>query len=80
MLQAHIQASLQTLCGTQLVDLHVTDLLNNQLPSHYGYTSRYDIAVFRRLAAGASETDLSRPGKPFEDGPETQRPARAQAH
>ena len=65
-LQAHIQASLQTLCGTQLVDLHVTDLLNNQLPSHYDYTSQYDILVFRRLAAGASETDLSRPGKPLE--------------
>ncbi|MGH8857617.1 MAG: magnesium transporter CorA, partial [Polaromonas sp.] len=37
-LQAQIQASLQSLCGTQLVDLHVSDLLNNQLPSHYDYT------------------------------------------
>ena len=43
----------------------MTDLLNNQLPSHYDYTSQYDILVFRRLAAGASETDLSRPGKPL---------------
>ena len=42
-LQAQIQATLQTLCGTPLVDLHVTDLLNNQLPSHYDYTSQYEI-------------------------------------
>jgi magnesium transporter len=64
-LQAQIQATLQLLCGTQLVDLHVTDLLNNQLPSHYDYTSQYDVLVFRRLAAGASETDMSNPGEPL---------------
>ena len=62
-LQAQIQAMLQTLCGTPLVDLHVADLLNNQLPSHYDYTSQYDILVFRRLAAGLSETDISHPGE-----------------
>ena len=64
-LQAQIQATLQSLCGTQLVDLHVSDLLNNQLPSHYDYTSQYDVLVFRRLAAGTTETDLSRPGEPM---------------
>jgi len=47
---AEIQASLQTLAGLQLVDLHVSDLLNTQLPSHYDYTSQYDLLVFRRLA------------------------------
>ena len=62
-LQAQVQATLQTLCGTPLVDLHVADLLNNQLPSHYDYTSQYDILVFRRLAAGQSETDISQPGE-----------------
>jgi magnesium transporter len=62
-MQAQIQAALQTLCGTQLVDLHVSDLLNNQLPSHYDYTSQYDVLVFRRLAAGQTETDLSQPGE-----------------
>ena len=62
-LQAQIQATLQTLCGTPLVDLHVADLLNNQLPSHYDYTSQYDILVFRRLAAGQSETDMAQPGE-----------------
>ena len=45
-----IQASLQALVGLQLVDLHVSDLLNAQLPSHYDYTSQYDLLVFRRLA------------------------------
>ncbi len=58
----HIQATLQVMCGTTLVDLHVSDLLNNQLPSHYDYTSQYDILVFRRLAAGQAETDLDQPG------------------
>jgi len=47
---AEIQASLQALVGLQLVDLHVSDLLNAQLPSHYDYTSQYDLLVFRRLA------------------------------
>ena len=56
-LLAPIQATLQQLCGTQLVDLHISDLLNRQLPSHYDYTSQYDTLVFRRLAAGHTETD-----------------------
>ncbi|CAN7183094.1 magnesium transporter CorA family protein [Acidovorax sp. LjRoot129] len=47
---AEIQASLQALVGLQLVELHVSDLLNAQLPSHYDYTSQYDLLVFRRLA------------------------------
>lgn len=45
-----IQASLQATTGLQLVDLHVSDLLNAQLPSRYDYTSQYDLLVFRRLA------------------------------
>jgi Mg2+ and Co2+ transporter CorA len=48
-----LQRALQRWTGGQLVDLHVSDLLNNQLPSHYDYTSWYDVMVFRRLAAGA---------------------------
>ncbi|MDB5895899.1 MAG: magnesium transporter CorA [Rhodoferax sp.] len=51
-LQPQIQQTLQKLCGLQLVDLHVSDLLNAQQPSHYDYTSQYDVLVFRRLAAG----------------------------
>jgi len=49
--QANIQEALQHLAGVQLVDLHVSDLLNRQLPSHYDYTSQYDLLVFRRLAS-----------------------------
>ncbi|MFN4266136.1 MAG: magnesium transporter CorA family protein [Aquabacterium sp.] len=45
------QRALQRLAGGGLVDLHVTDLLNPQLPSQYDYTSWYDLLVFRRLAA-----------------------------
>ena len=50
---ADVQAALQRWTGGQLVDLHVSDLLNNQLPSHFDDTSWYDMLVFRRLAAGA---------------------------
>ena len=49
---AQVQQIVQTLCQTQLVDLHVADLLNEYLPSHYDYTSQYDVLVFRRLASG----------------------------
>ena len=44
-----IQSALLGMTGLQLVDLHVSDLLNAQLPSHYDYTSQYDLLVFRRL-------------------------------
>jgi magnesium transporter len=64
-LQTQVQATLQILCGQQLVDLHIADLLSNQLPSHYDYTSQYDLLVFRRLAAGNSPTDLDNPGLPM---------------
>jgi len=47
-----VQRHLQKLAGGTLVDLHVSDLLNPQLPSQYDYTSWYDLLVFRRLAAG----------------------------
>ncbi|MBU4323475.1 MAG: magnesium transporter CorA, partial [Gammaproteobacteria bacterium] len=39
--QAHIQSTLQALHSVTLVDLHLSDLLNNQLPSHFDYTSQY---------------------------------------
>jgi magnesium transporter len=67
---AEVQGILQSLCGTHLVDLHVADLLNDQLPSRYDYTSQYDVLVFRRLAAangpGSASTEpaLPRGGPP----------------
>jgi Mg2+ and Co2+ transporter CorA len=66
--QSDIQAALLSLCGTQLVDLHISDLLNHQLPSHYDYTSQYDLLVFRRLAAGNGESASESPS-PARSGP-----------
>ena len=62
-LQYEVQSLLQSLCGVQLYDLHLTELLNNQLPSHFDFTSDYDLLVFRRLARGKTETDISQPGE-----------------
>src|SRR6185436_8484888 len=42
---------LQRWTGSMLVDLHISDLLNQQLPSHFDYTSWYDLLMFRRLLA-----------------------------
>lgn len=53
-----LQTALQRWTGGQLVDLHISDLLNNQLPSHFDYTSWYDVLVFRRLAAGSGSAAL----------------------
>jgi hypothetical protein len=54
-----VQQALRALGLRQLVDLHVSDLLNNQLPSHFDYTSWYDLLVFRRLAAAPGSQDRS---------------------
>lgn len=52
-----LQAALQRWTGGQLVDLHVSDLLNPQLPSHFDYTSWYDLLTFRRLAAVSTDEE-----------------------
>ena len=54
-LREEVQATLKALTGTTLVDLHISDLLNKQLPSRFDYTSQYDLLVFRRLASGQGE-------------------------
>ncbi|MDM0067359.1 magnesium transporter CorA family protein [Variovorax sp. J31P207] len=64
-----VQEVLQSLCGTLLLDLHVSDLVNDQLPSRFDYTSQYDLMVFRRLAAAngkepAPKADASPRGGP----------------
>ena len=53
---AELQAALLRWTGTQLVDLHVSDLLNPQLPSNFDYTSAYDLLTFSRLAAVGDPT------------------------
>jgi Mg2+ and Co2+ transporter CorA len=58
-----IQARLQQLTGQSLVDLHVADLLNGQLPSRYDFTSHYDLLVFRRLAQQTGATPRHREPK-----------------
>jgi Mg2+ and Co2+ transporter CorA len=50
-----LQAWLGRATGTSLVDLHVADLLNPQLPSQFDYTSAYDLLVVRRLLARQGE-------------------------
>jgi magnesium transporter len=60
-----IQRTLHALCGVQLLDFHVSDLLNAQLPSHYDYTSQYDMLVFRRLAAGQNTSGSTTPRNPL---------------
>ena len=64
-----IQHTLEKLTGHGLVDLHVSDLLNAQLPSHFDYSAQYDLMVFRRLAQrDAAQPVVSsaskRPGPP----------------
>lgn len=53
-----IQAALGRWGTGGLVDLHISDLLNAQLPSHYDDTSWYDVLVFRRLAPRTNSRDL----------------------
>ncbi len=62
-MQGQVQEVLERLCQAKIYDLHVQDVLNNQLPSHYDFTADYDLLVFRRLAQGRTETDLSKPGE-----------------
>jgi magnesium transporter len=64
---ARVQEATARLGGSPLLDLHVKDLANRAHPSHYDYTSVYDLVVFRRLATG-EEVDRELQG-PQEDKP-----------
>jgi len=57
---SEVQTALGQLTGHKLLDLHVSDLLNSQLPSRFDLTSDYDVLVFRRLATSHKEADLSK--------------------
>lgn len=48
--QPLLQQATQQLGGSTLLDLHSQDLRNPAHPSHYDYTSIYDLIIFRRLA------------------------------
>ena len=45
-----LQRAAQTLGGSAILDLHCQDLASAVHPSHYDYTSIYDLIIFRRLA------------------------------
>jgi magnesium transporter len=51
--QGALQDAARRLGGSPLLDLHLKDLANAAHPSHYDYTSVYDLVVFRRLATSA---------------------------
>ena len=46
-----LQAAAQSLGGSPMIELHLKDLANSDHPSHYDYTSVYDLVIFRRLAS-----------------------------
>ena len=48
--QALLQQAALQLGHSALLDLHCKDLANAAHPSHYDYTSIYDLIIFRRLA------------------------------
>ena len=48
-----LQQAAQSLGGSAVLDLHLKDLANHTHPSHYDYTSVYDLVIFRRLATEA---------------------------
>ncbi len=48
--QAVLQQAAQKLGGSSLLDVHLEDMQNPQHPSHYDFTSIYDLIIFRRLA------------------------------
>jgi magnesium transporter len=48
-----LQEAAQRLGGSHVLDLHLQDLGNQAHPSHYDYTSVYDLVIFRRLASEA---------------------------
>lgn len=71
-LEAHLgalQQAAQAIGGSPVLDLHVKDLANRAHPSHYDYTSIYDLVIFRRLATeqevqvelGAAPPDQAEP-------------------
>ncbi len=63
-----LQDAARRLGGSPLLDLHLKDLRNAAHPSHYDYTSVYDLIVFRRLATDA-EIDAQQPASRAADLP-----------
>ena len=64
-----VQRAAQRLGGSQLLDLHCADLINAAHPSHYDYTSVYDLIVFRRLATQEETGAEAEPSGPARSMP-----------
>lgn len=64
-----VQRAAQRLGGSQLLDLHCADLINAAHPSHYDYTSVYDLIVFRRLATQEETATDAEPNGPARSMP-----------
>jgi magnesium transporter len=58
---------LQRLTGAAPIELHQQDLLFAQHPSHYDYTSNYDLIIFRRLVLDSAVAPEP-PSKPIKKG------------
>jgi magnesium transporter len=63
---AALQQAAQALGGSTVLDLHLKDLANLAHPSHYDYTSVYDLVIFRRLA---TEAEVRAEGQVAESSP-----------
>jgi magnesium transporter len=61
--QEAVQLAAQRLGGSPLLDLHMSDLQNAAHPSHYDYTSVYDLIIFRRLATLTEMKEPSQEGE-----------------
>jgi magnesium transporter len=59
-----LQTAAQDAGGAALLDLHLKDLRNEAHPTHYDYTSIYDIVIFRRLNAAQSTPSGNETGTP----------------
>jgi magnesium transporter len=66
---ADFHSQLQRLTNAAPIDLHQQDLLNAQHPSHYDYTSDYDLIIFRRLVVDSHPHAAPGPALPKKSGP-----------
>jgi Mg2+ and Co2+ transporter CorA len=68
-----LQNLAQQVGGSVILDLHCQDLASATHPSHYDYTSVYDLVIFRRLITAAEAGDLNDQSKPVESAKRTRK-------
>jgi Mg2+ and Co2+ transporter CorA len=68
-----LQDLAQQVGGSVILDLHCQDLASATHPSHYDYTSVYDLVIFRRLITAAEAGDLNDHSKPDESAKRTRK-------